>query len=1187
MSPLDPYRLPSSVLPTAYRLRMEPDLVGATFAGTAEIDVEVTSRTDVIVLNAIELELDAPVVRGADGATRTGTVALDEALERASLSFGGELSEGAYVLELGFTGRLNDELRGFYKSTFSGEDGTTHTIATTQFEATDARRAFPCFDEPSLKATFAVTLVVPDGLSAYSNSSVVAETALGDGRRAVSFATTMKMSTYLVAFVIGPFESTPAIDVDGVPLRVVYPPGKGHLTPFAIEVGAFSLRFFEEYFGVAYPGDKVDLVAIPDFAYGAMENLGCVTFREAALLADAATASQNELVRIAMVIAHELAHMWFGDLVTMSWWEGLWLNEAFATYMQYVCADAFRPDWKMWVRFSTERELGLKIDALHSTRSIEFPVRAPAEAMEMADPITYQKGGSVLKMLETYLSAPTFRDGIRRYLAEHAYANTVTGDLWAALEAVSGEPVGEIMDSWIHQGGHPIVRVEHGTLAQRPFQLAAPLGPSNIGGPWHVPVRSRALRDGTTARQLLGAEPAPLAAESPAVVNADGTGFYRTSYGAAELASIVAHLDALSEIERAVLLGDTWALARAEERTIADVLALASGLGTEVEPAAWEAVDQTLDFLDRVIPPGDEHRELLAARTRTLLSPIFSTLGWERTHGEDERAQVLRATLVRRLGTTGEDPGIRAEAAARFDGGVVEGDLADAIVAVVNSMRRPGDFDELLRRCKEAKDPLTEERYRQGLAGVADEALCLRLFETCFDEFRMQDAPIIVARLVANRIGGRAVWAAVTVAVGRLPRKGPPAHALRLRDRAGLPGRRHRLRRACRRVPPRAPAGGGPAARRPVARGPRLVRAARRSRAPHDARHPSLNRSAARGAAPRIPSSHGRISFARWHPRTPTASPRPSCPPAYRLRLEPDLAAATFVGAVEIDLDVLEATSTIVLNAVELELDAPVVKGSPGHQTGTVTLDEGLERATLAFPDELTPGRHVLSVGFRGTLNDQLRGFYRSTFTDDAGATHTIATTQFESTDARRAFPCFDEPAFKATYTVTLAVPAGLSAYSNSPVAFETPRPDGGREVSFAPTMKMSTYLVAFVIGPFEQTRAIDVDGVPLRGRLPPGQGPPHRLRPRDRRVLAAVLLGLLRHRLPGRQGRPRRDPRLRRRRDGEPRVHHVPGDRAAGRPCRRPPSSRSSASPRSSPTSSPTCGSATSSPCSGGKASG
>ena len=767
----DPHRLPPTVVPSAYRLRLEPDLDAATFAGTVEIDVEVRAATREVVLNAIELALAAPTARTKDGEA-TGTVSLDAALERATLTFPSELGVGPHTLAITFTGTLNDELRGFYRSTFTDVDGTDHTIATTQFEATDARRAFPCFDEPALKATFDVTLVVPEGLAAYSNSRVLDDAPLADGRRAVHFAPTMSMSTYLVAFIVGPFESTTPVDVDGVPLAVVYPPGKGHLAAFALDIGAFSLRFFTEYFGVAYPGDKVDLVAIPDFAYGAMENLGCVTFREGELLVDPATASQNELVRIAMVTAHELAHMWFGDLVTMAWWEGLWLNEAFASYMQYVCTDAFRPEWKMWVRFSGERELGLTIDGLHSTRPIEFPVGAPTEAMAMADPITYQKGSSVLKMLEAYLGADTFRDGIRRYLADHAYANTVTQDLWAALEAVSGERVGEIMDSWIYQGGHPVVSVDGGTVAQSPYTLAPAEGPSSIGGPWRVPLRSRPLGGGETSRQLLFDQPAPLASPQPAVVNAGGAGFYRTSYAPDLLAALVAQMDALSEIERAVLLGDTWALARAGERTVADMLALASGLGTEVEPAAWEAVDRTFDFLDRAV--GNDSRALLEARTRSLFWPAFERLGWERAEGEDERAQVLRATLLRRLGTTGADDAVRAEATARFDAGVVEGDLANAIIAVVNSMRRPGDFEEMRRRFRDAKDPQTEERYRQGIAGVADVELCLRVLDTCFDDFRMQDAPIVIARLVTNPVGGRAVWETIAARWDELLERIPP-----------------------------------------------------------------------------------------------------------------------------------------------------------------------------------------------------------------------------------------------------------------------------------------------------------------------------------------------------------------------------------------------------------------------------
>jgi puromycin-sensitive aminopeptidase len=537
-------------------------------------------------------------------------------------------------------------------------------------------------------------------------------------------------------------------------------------------VGAFALRFFKEYFDIAYPGEKVDLVGIPDFAYGAMENLGCVTFRETELLIDPATASQNQLVRVAMVVAHELAHMWFGDLVTMAWWEGIWLNEAFATFMQYVCCDAYRAEWQMWVRFSSEREEGLTVDGLHSTRPIEFPVNSPNDAAAMADLITYQKGGSVLKMLEQYLGAEMFRDGIRHYLRAHSYANTVTRDLWASLEAVSSQPVGTIMDTWILQGGHPIVAVaDDGTLSQRPFMFAPPDGPSAIGSSWLVPVLSRSLDGGDRSRQLLDG-PAMLAAAQPALVNAGGSGVYRTSYEAGQLATIAARLSSLTEIERAVLLGDTWALARAGERSVADVLTLASGLGFEVEPSTWTIVDQMLEFVDRTVADGD--RPVLAARTRSLLGPAFAQLGWEPHDGEDERAQIVRAMLLRRLGTTGQDDAVRAEAVDRFNSGVVEGDLADAIVRVVASRGQRADYDEMLRRFKEAKEPQTEERYRQGLTMFDDTALCLQTFNECFDRFRTQDAPIVIARLTGNAVGGKAVWQALTERWDEVLEKVPP-----------------------------------------------------------------------------------------------------------------------------------------------------------------------------------------------------------------------------------------------------------------------------------------------------------------------------------------------------------------------------------------------------------------------------
>jgi puromycin-sensitive aminopeptidase len=435
------YRLPRTVVPTRYELTLEPDLATFTFDGRVAIEVEVAEPTATVVLNAHELQI----------ACENAAVDLDEELERVTLTFDEAIPAGTATIDLTFTGILNDKLAGFYRSIFKDDDGNEHVIATTQFESTDARRAFPCFDEPDFKAVFAVTLVVDDGLLAISNGPAVADDPHPEkpGKRVVRFADTMKMSTYLVAFVVGPLVATDPVDVDGTPLRVIHTPAKEHMAPFSLEAGASSLRFFRDYFGLDYPGDKLDLIALPDFAFGAMENLGAVTFRETALLVDSDNASRLEHERVADVVAHEIAHMWFGDLVTMKWWNGIWLNEAFATFMELLAVDHFKPQWERWVSFATGRAAAMVTDGMRTTRPVEFPVEAPEEAEGMFDVLTYQKGASVVRMLEQYLGSDEFRSGIRLYMDRHQYGNTETTDLWDAIEEATGEAARSTMDSWI------------------------------------------------------------------------------------------------------------------------------------------------------------------------------------------------------------------------------------------------------------------------------------------------------------------------------------------------------------------------------------------------------------------------------------------------------------------------------------------------------------------------------------------------------------------------------------------------------------------------------------------------------------------------------------------------------------------------------------------------------------------
>jgi len=767
------HRLLRNVEPHVYRLTLAPDLDAATFSGTVEIDVTLHEPTRQVVCNAAELAISDAEIVPAGGPGLPATVTLHEDTERVTFAFSTAVPDGSATLRCSFSGVLNDKLRGFYRSTFTDDKGITHTIATTQMESTDARRAFPCWDEPDRKAVFDVTLVVDPELAAFSNSAVIEEKVVPTGahggtKRSVHFAPTMKMSTYLVAFVVGPLEVTDPLDVDGVPVRVVHAPGKAHLTTYALEVAAHALRFFTAYFDIPYPAGKLDLVAIPDFAFGAMENLGCITFRETALLVDPASAARTELERIADVISHEIAHMWFGDLVTMGWWEGIWLNEAFATFMEVLCVDAYRPAWKRWVSFGLEREAAMAVDGLHSTRPIEYPVGSPEEADGMFDVLTYQKGASVLRMLERYLGTDAFRDGVRLYLRAHSYSNTVTGDLWNALEEVSGQPVRAMMDSWILQGGYPLVTVADGILTQAPFSYAPPEPghESAIGSRWQVPVLVRPLTGDGAERLLLGDEPLtlPWAGEGvTGIVNAGGWGVYRVAYedlaAATGVPGLAAKLPGLDPLERFNLFSDTWALVLAGRIDLDKFLSLAARLGKEDEPGIFSVVAGALTLCDRVVSDAD--RPSVEAATRTLLGPRAADLGWEPRPGEGERVPSLRALLLGGLGTIGADPGVRAEAARRFDqvGNVpIDPDIEGAVLQSVAAQLRPGDYESMLERYRHPSNPQEELRYLTALAAFPDVELALATFELARSEVRTQNGPYLVVALLSNRVGGPAVW---------------------------------------------------------------------------------------------------------------------------------------------------------------------------------------------------------------------------------------------------------------------------------------------------------------------------------------------------------------------------------------------------------------------------------------------
>jgi puromycin-sensitive aminopeptidase len=635
---LDPYRLPRHVMPTKYEIRLEPDLIAGTFRGFERISLTLSQPTSTIVFNAADLVVDTAFLEQAHGTPSEGTVQLDESLQRGTVTVPSAIASGSGRLALTFHGNLNDKLRGFYRSTYKGSAGKPHTMAATQFEATDARRAFPCWDEPDFKAIFAVTLVVDEGVTAVSNSRVLSDT-VEDGKRLVRFADTITMSTYLVAFIVGRIEGTPAILVGNTPLRVWSVPGKQALTGFGHDIAVASLRFFEDYYGIPYPGDKLDLLAIPDFASGAMENLGAITFRETALLVDRQTATHGELQRIADVVAHENAHMWFGDLVTMSWWNGLWLNEAFATFMEMLAVDAWKPEWKRWDTFSVSRAAALSVDGLHSTRPIEFPVRAPKDAEAMFDVLTYEKGASVLRMLEQHIGPTVFRDGVREYLRAHAYANADTKDLWLALGKTAKQDVPELMNAWIFQPGYPLVTAEiQGSeliLSQQRFTyLSKPSSPASYASgltppsldpdlppsTWHVPIQFGIKSEGRseTRRVLLTEKEQRLVldlAPSQILVNEGGHGFYRVRYGPTLFALLLeSGVAKLAPVERFNLVSDAWAAAVAGLMPLKEYLDLTGRFIGDRDKNVWAVLIDSFAFLNRIVEPA--HRPGLEAFVR-------------------------------------------------------------------------------------------------------------------------------------------------------------------------------------------------------------------------------------------------------------------------------------------------------------------------------------------------------------------------------------------------------------------------------------------------------------------------------------------------------------------------------------------------------------------------------------------
>ncbi len=779
MPSADAVVLPANVKPNKYRLTLQPDLNTFTFKGEQTVDIEIVEPTARIVVNAAELEITGVTLRRNGSETSTHSVSLDADTETVTLDFGRTLSPGRAQLEMEFTGILNDRLVGFYRSEYQDAEGQTRHLATTQFEATDARRAFPCWDEPAQKAVFDVTLIFDEAYQAVSNTPIVEESSPAPGLRSVRFGETPIMSTYLLAFVVGDLVSVEADAADGTRVGIWTTRGKENQAGFALDTSVKLLGYFNEYFGIPYPLPKLDHIAIPDFAAGAMENWGAVTYRETALLVDPENSSAGTRQRVAEVVAHEMAHMWFGDLVTMEWWDDLWLNESFASWMGTKAVDWLFPEWEMWTQFvNMDTNRALSLDGLKNSHPIEQEVKNPAEVSQLFDAISYSKGGSVIRMLENFLGPEVFQGGLYRYLKGHEYGNARTQDLWEALEEESGLPVTNIMDSWVKQTGYPVLQVQAArsedevqvSLSQERFVYDRLLGEEEPNPEvWRVPVTVSAPGASSASMVMEAKEAAvSLPAASPQSdwykVNADQTGFYRVNYTNEDwqrLAPAIRSLE-LPATDRLGIQNDAYALSRAGLLPITQFLELAGSYSGETDASVWSDLASNLRDIEQLI--ADEPvRPAYQRFGRELFAPAARRAGWTPRPDDGHLDSLLRSTVLGQSGTY-NDPETLAQATDLFqrylsDPDAVHPDLRGVVFSLAAQAGDRATYDQLWEL--EERASLQEEKIRLLLAMSRFQDVNLlndTLERSLSGRVRSQDTITVVAGVAANPAGREPAW---------------------------------------------------------------------------------------------------------------------------------------------------------------------------------------------------------------------------------------------------------------------------------------------------------------------------------------------------------------------------------------------------------------------------------------------
>jgi aminopeptidase N len=772
-------RLPAGVTPTHYALWFAPDLDNQTFRGRETIDIQIAAPTRSITVNAAEITFDRVTIT-AGGRTQEARVALEATAEMATVSVPQMLPAGAASISITYTGILNDKLRGFYIS-----KGNNRSYAVTQMEATDARRAFPSFDEPAFKATFDISLMIDTGDTAISNGRQRSDSPGPEPRKhTVAFATTPKMSSYLVAMLVGDFVCREGRTAD-IPIRVCSTPDKLPLTGFALEAAEQQVAFYNRYFGIKYPFGKLDIIGVPDFAAGAMENTGAITFREQYLLADPDHASLTTLKNVAAVTSHEIAHQWFGDLVTMRWWNDIWLNEGFATWMANKPLAEWKPEWRVELDEADETQQALGLDVLRSTRPIRTAADTPDEINELFDTIAYEKTAAVLRMVESYVGREPMRAAIASYLRKYSFGNATGEDFWAEMTRSTGKPVDRIMKSFVDEPGAPVLSVKLAcsggtsaiTVAQQRF-LAASSAAESSPRTWVVPVCFKAGSGAPRCEvidrpaQTLGGS----GCNDIVFANAGSRGYYITDYPPEALRTLTAAIGSLSPVERASLLGDEWWMVRSGRHDIGGYLNLAGTLAADDTATIVSTLAGRLDYTGELIANGSQ-RERYQQWIRERFGPVLSALGLPGNREDDDQAQSRRASLLRIVGVTGNDGNVQRLArdlATRYldDPTTVPPTVAAAVLNVAAVHGDTALYERYLTQVQKLSDsPERYYRYFNALAWFSDPALIRRTLDFALSSARSQDVGTLLAGLMARPAARDATWAFVKAQWPTLTRK--------------------------------------------------------------------------------------------------------------------------------------------------------------------------------------------------------------------------------------------------------------------------------------------------------------------------------------------------------------------------------------------------------------------------------